>query len=132
LHQVSWLSFSNFLFFRKKYGKERQSVLYLSREFDILGDILLAFRLFTKGYIFFLFVNLFWAFVLVFPPFYIESLAAARAKAGAEYKLNTTEVTAIRQLIASYRESAAFLYRSADELEALLPASMLPPQKAVR
>ncbi|XP_028402544.1 nucleolar protein 4-like isoform X2 [Dendronephthya gigantea] len=61
-----------------------------------------------------------------------ESLAAARAKAGAEYKLNTTEVTAIRQLIASYRESAAFLYRSADELEALLPASMLPPQKAVR
>ena len=120
------------MFFRKKYGKERQSVLYLSREFDILGDILLAFRLFTKGYIFFLFVNLFWAFVLVFPPFYIESLAAARAKAGAEYKLNTTEVTAIRQLIASYRESAAFLYRSADELEALLPASMLPPQKAVR
>ncbi|CAB3976993.1 Nucleolar 4-like [Paramuricea clavata] len=61
-----------------------------------------------------------------------ESLAAARAKAGAEYKLNTTEVTAIRQLIASYRESAAFLYRSADELEALLPTSMLQPQKAVR
>ncbi|XP_046858742.1 uncharacterized protein LOC124452203 [Xenia sp. Carnegie-2017] len=60
-----------------------------------------------------------------------ESLAAARARVGAEFKLNTTDVTAIRQLINGYRESAAFLYRSADELEALLPASMLSSQKAV-
>lgn len=36
-------------------------------------------------------------------------------------QISATEVQAIRQLIAGYRESAAFLYRSADELEALLP-----------
>ncbi|KAH9519373.1 Nucleolar protein 4, partial [Bulinus truncatus] len=35
-------------------------------------------------------------------------------------QLSTSEVTAIKQLIAGYRESAAFLYRSADELEQLL------------
>lgn len=36
-------------------------------------------------------------------------------------QISATEIQAIRQLIAGYRESAAFLYRSADELEALLP-----------
>jgi len=35
-------------------------------------------------------------------------------------QLNAVEVAAVRQLIAGYRESAAFLYRSADELEQLL------------
>ena len=36
------------------------------------------------------------------------------------HKLNTTEMSAVRQLITGYRESAAFLLRSADELEHLL------------
>jgi hypothetical protein len=36
------------------------------------------------------------------------------------HKLNGTEMTAVRQLITGYRESAAFLLRSADELEHLL------------
>lgn len=35
-------------------------------------------------------------------------------------QLNPTEIATIKQLIAGYRESAAFLYRSADELEQLL------------
>jgi len=35
-------------------------------------------------------------------------------------QLNPNEVATIKQLIAGYRESAAFLYRSADELEQLL------------
>lgn len=35
-------------------------------------------------------------------------------------QLNPTEVNAVRQLIAGYRESAAFLLRSADELESIL------------
>ncbi|XP_072169900.1 nucleolar protein 4-like [Diadema setosum] len=35
-------------------------------------------------------------------------------------QLSQTEVANIRQLITSYRESAAFLYRSADELEQML------------
>ncbi|GFV81355.1 nucleolar protein 4-like [Trichonephila clavipes] len=34
--------------------------------------------------------------------------------------LNQSEVVAVKQLIAGYRESAAFLLRSADELEQLL------------
>ena len=38
----------------------------------------------------------------------------AGGAAGAQ--LSPTEVTAVRQLIAGYRESAAFLLRSADEL----------------
>ena len=36
------------------------------------------------------------------------------------HKLNTGEIAAVRQLITGYRESAAFLIRSADELEQLL------------
>lgn len=37
-----------------------------------------------------------------------------------KYSLSQTEVNAVKQLIAGYRESAAFLLRSADELEQLL------------
>lgn len=36
------------------------------------------------------------------------------------HKLSSGEMTAVRQLITGYRESAAFLLRSADELEQLL------------
>lgn len=36
------------------------------------------------------------------------------------HKLSTNEIAAVRQLITGYRESAAFLLRSADELESLL------------
>ncbi|XP_012540913.1 nucleolar protein 4-like isoform X3 [Monomorium pharaonis] len=36
------------------------------------------------------------------------------------HKLNSMELTAVKQLIGGYRESAAFLLRSADELEQLL------------
>jgi hypothetical protein len=36
------------------------------------------------------------------------------------HKLSTGEMAAVRQLITGYRESAAFLLRSADELEQLL------------
>jgi hypothetical protein len=36
------------------------------------------------------------------------------------HKLSVTEMGAVRQLITGYRESAAFLLRSADELEHLL------------
>ncbi|XP_036387307.1 nucleolar protein 4-like [Megalops cyprinoides] len=39
---------------------------------------------------------------------------------GASAQLSLPEVTAVRQLIAGYRESAAFLLRSADELESLI------------
>eukprot|EP00795_Rhopilema_esculentum_P007547 gene7547-13332_t len=38
-------------------------------------------------------------------------------------KLSSSEISAVRQLITGYRESAAFLYRSADELENLLRQS---------
>ena len=37
-----------------------------------------------------------------------------------ETRLDAAEVSAIRQLIAGYRESAAFLSRSADELQQLI------------
>lgn len=36
------------------------------------------------------------------------------------HKLNAAEILAVRQLVTGYRESAAFLLRSADELEQLL------------
>lgn len=39
---------------------------------------------------------------------------------GVSTQLSQPEVTAVRQLIAGYRESAAFLLRSADELENLI------------
>lgn len=35
-------------------------------------------------------------------------------------QLTSAEIETVKQLIAGYRESAAFLYRSADELEVLL------------
>ncbi|XP_076317691.1 nucleolar protein 4-like isoform X2 [Tachypleus tridentatus] len=38
----------------------------------------------------------------------------------AKYSLNPSEVNAVKQLVAGYRESAVFLLRSADELEQLL------------
>ncbi|XP_069127515.1 nucleolar protein 4-like isoform X3 [Argopecten irradians] len=41
-------------------------------------------------------------------------------KQASKNQLSTSEVATIKQLIAGYRESAAFLYRSADELEQLL------------
>lgn len=36
------------------------------------------------------------------------------------HKLSPTEMNAVRQLVTGYRESAAFLLRSAEELEQLL------------
>lgn len=39
---------------------------------------------------------------------------------GASTQLSQPEITAVRQLISGYRESAAFLLRSADELENLI------------
>lgn len=39
---------------------------------------------------------------------------------GASAQLSQPEIAAVRQLIAGYRESAAFLLRSADELENLI------------
>ena len=45
---------------------------------------------------------------------------AARKPPLLNHKLNMTEIGAVRQLITGYRESAAFLLRSADELENLL------------
>ncbi|GFR94615.1 nucleolar protein 4 [Elysia marginata] len=41
-------------------------------------------------------------------------------KSNSKGQLSPSEVTAIKQLIAGYKESASFLYRSADELEQLL------------
>ena len=41
-------------------------------------------------------------------------------KSNSKNQLSASEVATIKQLIAGYRESAAFLYRSADELEQLL------------
>ncbi|XP_060602457.1 nucleolar protein 4-like isoform X2 [Ruditapes philippinarum] len=41
-------------------------------------------------------------------------------KSSSKNQLSSSEITTIKQLISGYRESAAFLYRSADELEQLL------------
>ena len=41
-------------------------------------------------------------------------------KQSSKNQLSASEVATIKQLIGGYRESAAFLYRSADELEQLL------------
>ncbi|XP_041977147.1 nucleolar protein 4 isoform X3 [Aricia agestis] len=46
--------------------------------------------------------------------------ATATATKSSLHKLSGAEVGAVRQLVTGYRESAAFLLRSADELEALL------------
>ncbi|XP_052396370.1 nucleolar protein 4-like isoform X1 [Carassius gibelio] len=49
-----------------------------------------------------------------------SSLGRNGGGGGASAQLSHTEVAAVRQLIAGYRESAAFLLRSADELENLI------------
>uniref|UniRef100_A0A3Q2VI30 Nucleolar protein 4-like b n=1 Tax=Haplochromis burtoni TaxID=8153 RepID=A0A3Q2VI30_HAPBU len=49
-----------------------------------------------------------------------SSSVAANRGGGASTQLSQPEITAVRQLIAGYRESAAFLLRSADELENLI------------
>lgn len=49
-----------------------------------------------------------------------SSSSLGRNGGGASAQLSHTEVAAVRQLIAGYRESAAFLLRSADELENLI------------
>lgn len=46
--------------------------------------------------------------------------SSSQSKPLLSHKLSSAEVAAVRQLITGYRESAAFLLRSADELEALL------------
>ncbi|CAL4200421.1 unnamed protein product, partial [Meganyctiphanes norvegica] len=53
------------------------------------------------------------------------SVKATAAKV-ARPSLNAVEVAAVRQLITGYRESAAFLLRSADELENLLIHQQAP------
>ena len=49
-----------------------------------------------------------------------QTMGATKKPALLNHKLNNTEITAVRQLVTGYRESAAFLLRSADELEHLL------------
>ena len=49
-----------------------------------------------------------------------STVGATKKPALLNHKLNNTEITAVRQLVTGYRESAAFLLRSADELEHLL------------
>ncbi|MBN3301153.1 NOL4 protein, partial [Amia calva] len=46
--------------------------------------------------------------------------SGSSGSSGSRPQLNSTEINAVRQLIAGYRESAAFLLRSADELESLI------------
>nr|XP_032524251.1 nucleolar protein 4 isoform X2 [Danaus plexippus plexippus] len=53
-------------------------------------------------------------------PLHTSSLSGSSTKSLLSHKLSNAEVGAVRQLITGYRESAAFLLRSADELEALL------------
>ncbi|XP_073962776.1 uncharacterized protein isoform X2 [Choristoneura fumiferana] len=50
----------------------------------------------------------------------LPGTTSAQSKTMLSHKLSGAEVGAVRQLITGYRESAAFLLRSADELEALL------------
>ncbi|XP_077586024.1 nucleolar protein 4-like b [Stigmatopora nigra] len=47
-------------------------------------------------------------------------LGGRGSSSGASAQLSQPEIAAVRQLIAGYRESAAFLLRSADELESLI------------
>ena len=55
-----------------------------------------------------------------FPLFTGPSPDVLRKQPLLNHKLNATEIAAVRQLVTGYRESAAFLLRSADELEHLL------------
>ncbi|KAG7455263.1 hypothetical protein MATL_G00254720 [Megalops atlanticus] len=50
----------------------------------------------------------------------LASSSGSSGNSSARPQLNSTEMNAVRQLIAGYRESAAFLLRSADELESLI------------
>ncbi|XP_036374902.1 nucleolar protein 4-like isoform X2 [Megalops cyprinoides] len=50
----------------------------------------------------------------------LASSSGSSSNSSARPQLNSTEMNAVRQLIAGYRESAAFLLRSADELESLI------------
>jgi len=61
--------------------------------------------------------NLFYNGICIAGP---TDLSMKNTKPLLSHKLNATEMTAVRQLITGYRESAAFLLRSADELEQLL------------
>ena len=65
---------------------------------------------------------------LCLPPLGPTDLSVKRAPPGSaggghhvtRNQLTSSEVATVKQLIVSYRESAAFLYRSAEELEQLL------------
>lgn len=48
------------------------------------------------------------------------SSGSSAGSASSRPQLSPTEINAVRQLVAGYRESAAFLLRSADELENLI------------
>ncbi|XP_032234115.2 nucleolar protein 4 isoform X2 [Nematostella vectensis] len=50
-----------------------------------------------------------------------KAAASMMKRSASQCQLSPSEIQAIRHLIQGYRESAAFLYRSADELEQLLP-----------
>ncbi|CAD6238379.1 GSCOCG00008454001-RA-CDS [Cotesia congregata] len=67
----------------------------------------------TALFFFIFFIN---QYILLRP----TDLSMKNTKPLLSHKLNATEMTAVRQLITGYRESAAFLLRSADELEQLL------------
>ncbi|XP_075440709.1 nucleolar protein 4 isoform X4 [Ascaphus truei] len=50
----------------------------------------------------------------------LATSSASSSSTSSRPQLNPTEINAVRQLVAGYRESAAFLLRSADELENLI------------
>nr|XP_003223560.2 PREDICTED: nucleolar protein 4 isoform X3 [Anolis carolinensis] len=50
----------------------------------------------------------------------LATTSGSSSSASSRPQLNPTEINAVRQLVAGYRESAAFLLRSADELENLI------------
>ncbi|XP_070605254.1 nucleolar protein 4 isoform X2 [Erythrolamprus reginae] len=50
----------------------------------------------------------------------LASTSGSSSNTSSRPQLNPTEINAVRQLVAGYRESAAFLLRSADELENLI------------
>ncbi|XP_063779743.1 nucleolar protein 4 isoform X2 [Pseudophryne corroboree] len=50
----------------------------------------------------------------------LATTSTSSSSASSRPQLNLTEINAVRQLVAGYRESAAFLLRSADELENLI------------
>ncbi|KAM8966330.1 nucleolar protein 4 isoform 2-T2 [Pelodytes ibericus] len=50
----------------------------------------------------------------------LATSSTASSNTSSRPQLNPTEINAVRQLVAGYRESAAFLLRSADELENLI------------